>query len=107
MSDIFKVLGWRKDKAVFEVELLNNASVDVEDIQGICSLFNTSPYNDNCSGCQFVLSFVIKQDDVVFYHPYLEDQENYWVEMDFDYCSSGVYEGEILKGFKQKDWELP
>lgn len=105
MSDVFKIHGWRKDKAVFEVELLLKSWIDCEDVRGISSIFNTPPYNDNCSGCQFVLSFSLIVGDKVFYHPYLEDQDEYYVEMEFNSCSKDFYDGEILKNFNQKDWE--
>ena len=51
MSDVFKIHGWRKDKAVFEVELLLKSWIECEDVQGISSIFNTQPYNDFSSGC--------------------------------------------------------
>ncbi|MBQ0114081.1 MAG: hypothetical protein KBT03_13205 [Bacteroidales bacterium] len=105
MSEIFKVHGWRKDKAVFEVELLLKSWLDCEDIQVISSIFNTTPYSDSCSGCQFILSFVLIVGDDVFYHPYLEDQENYWVEMKFESSDRKWYEESILGKFNQKDWE--
>ena len=41
----------------------------------------------------------------VFYHPYLEDQDDYYVEMGFNSCSKKFYEDEVLKNFNQKDWE--
>ena len=104
MSDIFKVHGWRKDKAIFEVELLLNSNLEREDIGGICSIFNTQPYNDNCSGCQFVLSFVLIVGDKVFYHPYLEDQDDYYVEMGFHRCTEKFYENDLLKHFEQESW---
>lgn len=106
MSEVFKVHGWRKDKAVFEVEILNNANIKVEDVRGISKLFNTTPYKDSCSGCQFTLSFVLKQGVLVFYHPYLSDQEDYSVDDDYEYCSNGFYEMKVMKDFKQKDWEF-
>ena len=104
MSDVFKIHGWRKDKAVFEVELLLKSWIDCEDVQGISSIFNTQPYNDNCSGCQFVLSFVLIVGDKVFYHPYLEDQDDYYVEMGFHRCTKKFYENDLLKHFEQESW---
>ena len=105
MSDVFKIHGWRKDKAVFEVELLLKSWIECEDVQGISSIFNTQPYNDFSSGCQFTLSFVLIVGEDVFYHPYLEDQDDYYVEMEFNSCSKKLYEDAVLKNFNQKDWE--
>lgn len=101
---MFNILGWREGKAVFEVELQNSASLDCSDIHAISSLFNLSPNNDNCSGCQFVLSFVLYVGDECFYHPYLEDQDNYYIEMEFYSCHKDFFESEIIKDFNQKDW---
>lgn len=106
MSDVFKIHGWRKDKAVFEVELLLKSWIDCEDVRGISSIFNTQPHNDLSSGCQFTLSFVLIVGEDVFYHPYLEDQDDYYVEMEFNSCSKKFYEDELLKNFNQKDWEF-
>lgn len=106
MSDVFKTHGWRKDKAVFEVELLLKSWIDCEGVKGISSIFNTQPYNDLSSGCQFTLSFVLIVGETVFYHPYLEDQDDYYVEMEFNSCSKKFYEDELLKNFNQKDWEF-
>lgn len=58
------------------------------------------------SGCQFTLSFVLIVGEDVFYHPYLEDQEDYYVEMEFNSCGKKFYEDEVLKNFNQKDWEF-
>ena len=38
MSDVFKIHGWREDKAVFEVELLLKSWIECEDVQGISSI---------------------------------------------------------------------
>ena len=48
---------------------------------------------------------VLYVGESVFYHPYLDDQDDYYVEMEFNSCSKKFYEGVVLKNFNQKDWE--
>ena len=102
---MFLELGWSDDKAVFVVSLLRNCFVECEDIKSICKLFNISPNNDKCSGCQFFLSFVLFHKDVVYYHPFLEDQENYSVDDEFVCCDLGDFQ-DVLDNFPLISWSV-
>lgn len=102
-SELFNILGWRKDN---EVKLNSSILLDCEEIYTIAKLFNTYPFNSDCTGRQFILSFVLYHEGYVYYHPHLHNPEYYYAEQIFECCSLDYFKSDILPNFKQENWSV-